>query len=77
MILSTTGKIHFVKYIKLKYICICKISLNYYPSFFIYSAESGFSDERGDDTDEEDNAVEERIRLGPRRRPRKVEKIYQ
>ncbi|XP_076288733.1 uncharacterized protein LOC143213091 isoform X2 [Lasioglossum baleicum] len=39
---------------------------------FNNSAESGFSDERGDDTDEEeDNSVEERIRLGPRRRPRK------
>ncbi|XP_031772763.1 227 kDa spindle- and centromere-associated protein isoform X2 [Apis florea] len=38
---------------------------------FNNSAESGFSDERGDDTDEEDNAVEGRIRLGPRRRPRK------
>ncbi|XP_078038975.1 uncharacterized protein LOC144471105 [Augochlora pura] len=39
---------------------------------FSNSAESGFSDERGDDTDEEeDNSVEERIRLGPRRRPRK------
>ncbi|CAK9830074.1 hypothetical protein ANTRET_LOCUS7312 [Anthophora retusa] len=38
---------------------------------FNNSAESGFSDERGDDTDEEDNAVEERLRLGPRRRPRK------
>ncbi|XP_031846044.1 uncharacterized protein LOC116432803 isoform X2 [Nomia melanderi] len=39
---------------------------------FSNSAESGFSDERGDDTDEEeDNAVEERIRLGSRRRPRK------
>ncbi|XP_076239152.1 uncharacterized protein LOC143182189 isoform X2 [Calliopsis andreniformis] len=38
---------------------------------FSNSAESGFSDERGDDTDEEDNAVEERIRLGPRRKPRK------
>ncbi|CAL7934120.1 unnamed protein product [Xylocopa violacea] len=38
---------------------------------FSNSAESGFSDERGDDTDEEDNAVEGRIRLGPRRRPRK------
>lgn len=39
---------------------------------FNNSAESGFSDERGDDTDEEeDNPVEERIRLGPRRRPRK------
>ncbi|XP_076673095.1 uncharacterized protein LOC143371619 isoform X3 [Andrena cerasifolii] len=29
------------------------------------------SDERGDDTDEEDNAVEDRIRPGPRRKPRK------
>ena len=39
---------------------------------FNNSAESGFSDERGDDTDEEeDDSVEERIRLGPRRRPRK------
>ncbi|KAG7213549.1 hypothetical protein KM043_002806 [Ampulex compressa] len=38
---------------------------------FNNSAESGFSDERGDDTDEEDDAVEGRIRLGPRRRTRK------
>lgn len=36
------------------------------------SAESGFSDERGDDTDEEDEAIEGRIRHGPRRRTRKV-----
>ncbi|KAL6447187.1 hypothetical protein ACFW04_001471 [Cataglyphis niger] len=35
------------------------------------SAESGFSDERGDDTDEEDEAIEGRIRHGPRRRTRK------
>ncbi|XP_014468447.1 PREDICTED: trichohyalin isoform X2 [Dinoponera quadriceps] len=35
------------------------------------SAESGFSDERGDDTDEEEKAVEGRIRHGPRRRTRK------
>ncbi|XP_032681294.1 myosin-10 isoform X2 [Odontomachus brunneus] len=35
------------------------------------SAESGFSDERGDDTDEEEEAVEGRIRHGPRRRTRK------
>ncbi|XP_077269408.1 uncharacterized protein LOC143901200 isoform X3 [Temnothorax americanus] len=34
------------------------------------SAESGFSDERGDDTDEEE-AIEGRIRHGPRRRTRK------
>ncbi|XP_076175176.1 uncharacterized protein LOC143150627 isoform X2 [Ptiloglossa arizonensis] len=38
---------------------------------FNNSAESGFSDERGDDTDEEDDAVEGRLRLGPRRKPRK------
>ena len=38
---------------------------------FNNSAESGFSDERGDDTDEEDNAVGDRIRPGPRRKPRK------
>ncbi|XP_018374391.1 PREDICTED: interaptin isoform X2 [Trachymyrmex cornetzi] len=35
------------------------------------SAESGFSDERGDDTDEEEEAIEGRIRHGPRRRARK------
>ncbi|XP_025266487.1 putative protein tag-278 isoform X2 [Camponotus floridanus] len=35
------------------------------------SAESGFSDERGDDTDEEEEAIEGRIRHGPRRRTRK------
>ncbi|XP_029175159.1 centromere-associated protein E isoform X2 [Nylanderia fulva] len=35
------------------------------------SAESGFSDERGDDTDEEQEAIEGRIRHGPRRRTRK------
>ncbi|XP_050464364.1 interaptin isoform X2 [Cataglyphis hispanica] len=35
------------------------------------SAESGFSDERGDDTDEEDEAIEGRFRHGPRRRTRK------
>ncbi|CAL1677764.1 unnamed protein product [Lasius platythorax] len=35
------------------------------------SAESGFSDERGDDTDEEEDAIEGRIRHGPRRRTRK------
>ncbi|KAL2719437.1 putative leucine-rich repeat-containing protein isoform X1 [Vespula squamosa] len=35
------------------------------------SAESGFSDERGDDTDEEDESVEERVRMGPTRRTRK------
>ncbi|KAL0110105.1 hypothetical protein PUN28_013626 [Cardiocondyla obscurior] len=34
------------------------------------SAESGFSDERGDDTDEEET-IEERVRHGPRRRMRK------
>ncbi|XP_011137163.1 myosin-2 heavy chain isoform X2 [Harpegnathos saltator] len=38
---------------------------------FNNSAESGFSDERGDDTDEEEEAVEGRIRHGPRRRTRK------
>lgn len=38
----------------------------------ICSAESGFSDERGDDTDEEDDAMDDRIRLGLRRRSRKV-----
>ncbi|XP_020287968.1 putative protein tag-278 isoform X2 [Pseudomyrmex gracilis] len=38
---------------------------------FFNSAESGFSDERGDDTDEEEDAIEERIRHGPRRRARK------
>ncbi|XP_043680395.1 cytoskeletal protein Sojo isoform X2 [Vespula pensylvanica] len=35
------------------------------------SAESGFSDERGDDTDEEDETVEERVRMGLTRRTRK------
>lgn len=35
------------------------------------SAESGFSDERGDDTDEEEEVIEGRIRHGPRRRTRK------
>ncbi|XP_011333924.1 227 kDa spindle- and centromere-associated protein isoform X2 [Ooceraea biroi] len=35
------------------------------------SAESGFSDERGDDTDEEEEPIEGRIRYGPRRRTRK------
>ncbi|KAF3423499.1 hypothetical protein E2986_13093 [Frieseomelitta varia] len=39
---------------------------------FNNSAESGFSDERGDDTDEEDDAMDDRIRLGLRRRSRKV-----
>ncbi|CAD1469927.1 unnamed protein product, partial [Heterotrigona itama] len=38
---------------------------------FNNSAESGFSDERGDDTDEEDDAMDDRIRLGLRRRSRK------
>lgn len=36
------------------------------------SAESGFSDEKGDDTDEEEETIEGRIRHGPRRRTRKV-----
>ncbi|XP_046832731.1 uncharacterized protein LOC124430350 isoform X1 [Vespa crabro] len=35
------------------------------------SAESGFSDERGDDTDEEDETVEDRVRMGLTRRNRK------
>ncbi|XP_014601421.1 PREDICTED: kinectin isoform X1 [Polistes canadensis] len=35
------------------------------------SAESGFSDERGDDTDEEDETVEDRVRMGLTRRTRK------
>ncbi|XP_012231811.2 myosin-9 isoform X2 [Linepithema humile] len=35
------------------------------------SAESGFSDERGDDSDEEEEAIEGRIRHGLRRRTRK------
>ncbi|XP_011163659.2 WEB family protein At4g27595, chloroplastic isoform X2 [Solenopsis invicta] len=35
------------------------------------SAESGFSDERGDDTDEEEKIIEGRIRHGSRRRTRK------
>ncbi|KAK9302939.1 hypothetical protein QLX08_005208 [Tetragonisca angustula] len=38
---------------------------------FNNSAESGFSDERGDDTDEEDDAMDDRIRIGLRRRSRK------
>ncbi|XP_034941111.1 cingulin-like protein 1 isoform X2 [Chelonus insularis] len=38
---------------------------------FNNSAESGFSDERGDDTDEDDIPNEERLRIGPRRRTRK------
>ncbi|XP_015589844.1 227 kDa spindle- and centromere-associated protein isoform X3 [Cephus cinctus] len=38
---------------------------------FNNSGESGFSDERGDDSDEEDEAVEERVRISPRRRARK------
>ncbi|KAI4502301.1 hypothetical protein M0802_002213 [Mischocyttarus mexicanus] len=35
------------------------------------SAESGFSDERGDDTDEEDESVDDRVRMGLTRRTRK------
>ncbi|XP_043272751.1 uncharacterized protein PFB0765w isoform X2 [Venturia canescens] len=39
---------------------------------FNNSAESGFSDERGDDSDEdEDETLGERVRIGPRRRARK------
>lgn len=65
MILLTTGKI--------QHLCLQNI-FKLLPFILYYSAESGFSDERGDDTDEEDNAVEGRIRLGPRRRPRKVKR---
>lgn len=39
---------------------------------FNTSAESGFSDERGDDTDEECNPPDDRLRVGTRRRTRKV-----
>lgn len=45
-------------------------------SFILISAESGFSDERGDDTDEEEDAIEGRIRHGPRRRTRKVREYH-
>ncbi|KAK0164135.1 hypothetical protein PV328_002796 [Microctonus aethiopoides] len=38
---------------------------------FNTSAESGFSDERGDDTDEECNPPDDRLRVGTRRRTRK------
>ncbi|KAH0569009.1 centrosomal protein of 135 kDa isoform X1 [Cotesia glomerata] len=38
---------------------------------FNNSAESGFSDERGDDTDDEDRPSDERLRIGSRRRTRK------
>lgn len=41
--------------------------------FFLYhSGESGFSDERGDESDEEDEGRAERMRISPRRRTRKV-----
>ncbi|XP_053597070.1 cingulin-like protein 1 isoform X2 [Microplitis demolitor] len=38
---------------------------------FNNSAESGFSDERGDDTDDDDIPKDERLRIGSRRRTRK------
>lgn len=44
--------------------------------FCYFSAESGFSDERGDDTDEEEEVIEGRIRHGSRRRTRKVREYY-
>lgn len=47
------------------YVCVC-----------VCSAESGFSDEKGDDTDEEEGTIEGRIRHGPRRRTRKVRDIH-
>uniref|UniRef100_A0A0C9RCU9 Uncharacterized protein n=1 Tax=Fopius arisanus TaxID=64838 RepID=A0A0C9RCU9_9HYME len=36
-----------------------------------FSAESGFSDDRCDDSDDEEGEAEERVRAGPRRRTRK------
>lgn len=50
--------------------------MQYNILIILCSGESGFSDERGDDTDEDEDTIEERIRYGSRRRTRKVRECY-